>query len=127
LSLLGVRQGANARIVIASSFIVATGLVLIATQVADTALDVGVNTYERATSDVAMAWNQRGGSGVVFTGVNPWLAFPLKPRTAQSSATEIPSWKKIPFTSPSASREKQPIPFLPSRKSSSAEAGFSAS
>jgi len=78
LSLLGVRQGANARIVIASSFIVATGLVLIATQVADTALDVGVNTYERATSDVAMAWNQRGGSGVAFTGMNPWLAFPLK-------------------------------------------------
>lgn len=77
MSLLGIRSGAPARVVLASAFILATGLVLIATQVAEEALEVGVATFDQATSENSLSWNARGGSGVEFTG-NPWLTFPLK-------------------------------------------------
>lgn len=78
LSLTGIRAGGTARMVLASAAIFAIGLVLIATQVADTAVDVGMRTYEHATSENALAWNAQGGSGVEFDNSNPWISFPQK-------------------------------------------------
>lgn len=78
LSLTGIRAGGTARMVLASAAIFAIGLVLIATQVADTAIEVGVSTYEYATSENSLAWNALGGSGVEFDNTNPWISFPQK-------------------------------------------------
>lgn len=77
MSLLGIRSGSTSRVVLAGAFMVAGGLVLIGTQFAEDALDVGMATFDRATDDHALAYNARGGSGVTFTG-SPWITFPQK-------------------------------------------------
>jgi hypothetical protein len=55
----------------------AGGLVLIATQAADGALEFGMRTFDVATSENSLDWNARGGSGVEFSG-SPWITFPQK-------------------------------------------------
>lgn len=77
LSLLGVRSGSTGRVIIASVFVLAGALVLIGTQFADEAVEVGLETFDRATSENALAHNARGGSGVEFEG-SPWVTFPQK-------------------------------------------------
>ena len=77
MSLVGVRSGSTSRVVLAGTFMLAGGLLLIATQFADDAVEVGMETFDRATSDQVLAHNARGGSGVQFQG-SPWVTFPQK-------------------------------------------------
>lgn len=77
MSLIGIRSGSPSRLVIASVFMLAAGLVLIGTQTAESAIEFGTETFERATADNVLASNASGGSGVEFRG-GPWASFPLK-------------------------------------------------
>lgn len=77
MSLLGIRSGSPSRLIIASAFMLAAGLLLIGTQSAETALEFGEDTFDRATAENVLASNARGGSGVEFSG-GPWASFPLK-------------------------------------------------
>jgi hypothetical protein len=76
-SFLGLRRGASARFVLASAVMMAVGMILVATNVADDAISAGVSTYDYATAETSLAWNARAGSGVTFTG-SPVIAFPLR-------------------------------------------------
>lgn len=77
MSLLGIRSGSSARIAAAGIFMLLVGALIINTQAAEVALDVGTRAYARGTGENALAYNARGGSGVTFTG-SPWVTFPQK-------------------------------------------------
>ncbi|AKF07005.1 hypothetical protein [Sandaracinus amylolyticus] len=79
LSLLGIRSGSAARAVIALAFAFAAAVAIIGlTSAADEALEVGLDTFETATSANARDYNAQGGSGVRFDDSNPWVSFPLR-------------------------------------------------
>ena len=77
MSLLGIRSGSTSRVVLAGAFMLAGALLLIGTQFAEDALDVGMAPFDRAPGDNALAYNAAGGSGVEFAG-SPWVTFPQK-------------------------------------------------
>ena len=78
IALLGVRSQSTARPIVAFVAVIAGALVLAGSQFGEDALDVGVSTFEHATSWEAQSFNALGGSGVRFDDSQPLLSIPLR-------------------------------------------------